>query len=248
MKLYTIITVVLLLLTSCRGSTFDEKKDQSGAQAVANQTKPSNLAQDYNKVVVEEVIQVKGYTYLGVREGNESKWLSVPTMQAEVGEEYYYRGGTPMRNFVSKSLNRTFESILFLEEIKRDPTETSVAKNSQGVSQSADLTNIEVPTVKGGITLKELMTNKEKYAEQEVTISGLVVKYNEAIMRTNWIHIQDGSGEEGEFDLTVTSSARVSVGETVVVKGIVILNKDFGAGYTYEIIIENADVSVVKKG
>jgi hypothetical protein len=169
-------------------------------------------------------------------------------MQAEVGEEYYYRGGTPMRNFVSKSLNRTFESILFLEEIKRDPTETSVAKNSQGVSQSADLTNIEVPTVKGGITLKELMTNKEKYAEQEVTISGLVVKYNEAIMRTNWIHIQDGSGEEGEFDLTVTSSTRVSVGETVVVKGIVTLNKDFGAGYTYKIIIENADVSVVKKG
>ena len=79
-------------------------------------------------------------------------------------------------------------------------------------------------------------------------ISGIVTKYNEAIMNTNWIHIQDGSGDNGTFDLTVTSATKVSVGETIVVKGIVTLDKDFGAGYKYEVIIENASVSVVRKG
>ena len=71
-----------------------------------------------------------------------------------------------------------------------------------------------------------------------------MVKFNANILGTNWIHIQDGTGEKGMNDLTVTSSQRVKVGDTVVIRGRVTVEKDFGAGYKYDVIVENATVTV----
>ena len=88
------------------------------------------------------------------------------------------------------------------------------------------------------------MSNRQKYDQKEVTIRGKVVKYNAAIMNTNWIHIQDGTGLNGAYDLTITSTAKVNIGDTIIVKGEVTLEKDFGAGYKYEVIIENASVTI----
>ena len=59
-------------------------------------------------------------------------------------------------------------------------------------------------------------------------------------MNVNWLHMQDGTEFNGEFDLTVTTAATAQIGDVVTLKGTVTLNKDFGAGYFYTIIIENA--------
>jgi hypothetical protein len=59
-------------------------------------------------------------------------------------------------------------------------------------------------------------------------------------MNVNWFHIQDGSDFNGEFDLTVTSTEEVKIGDIITLQGKVTLNKDFGAGYFYNIIVENA--------
>jgi hypothetical protein len=56
-------------------------------------------------------------------------------------------------------------------------------------------------------------------------------------MDRNWIHLQDGS--KNDFDLVVTSNSFVAEGAKVTLQGTVALNRDFGAGYRYDLILEN---------
>ena len=101
-----------------------------------------------------------------------------------------------------------------------------------------------VEKASGGVTVAEIYGQSAGLAGQNVTLRGRVVKFTPNIMGTNWIHVQDGTGSQGTHDLTVTTSATVQVGDMVVVKGAVTVDKDFGAGYRYAVIIENADVTV----
>jgi type IV pilus biogenesis protein CpaD/CtpE len=97
----------------------------------------------------------------------------------------------------------------------------------------------------GGKTVAEVFAEKDQLAGQPVVLRGKVVKSNPNIMGKNWLHVRDGSGAEGTNDLTVTTSGAVAnVGDTVVVKGAVALNKDFGMGYVYDVIVEDAEVTV----
>ena len=75
--------------------------------------------------------------------------------------------------------------------------------------------------------------------------SGKVVKANSSIMGRNWIHIRDGSGarEKKDDDLTVTTQDGAAVGDIVVVKGVVHVDRDFGAGYSYPVVVEDAKVT-----
>ena len=80
-------------------------------------------------------------------------------------------------------------------------------------------------------------------ATKTVKLRGKVVKFVAQIMGTNWLHVQDGSGEGGTADLTVTTDAMVKVGDVVEIEGPLTVNKDFGAGYKYAAIIEKATVT-----
>ena len=72
-----------------------------------------------------------------------------------------------------------------------------------------------------------------------------VVKVTPEVMGKNWLHLRDGSGsrEKKDDDITVTTTAMAAVGDVVVVRGVVHLDRDFGAGYTYPVIIEDAKVT-----
>ena len=59
-------------------------------------------------------------------------------------------------------------------------------------------------------------------------------------MDRNWIHIQDGTKEGANYDLTITTLDSTSIGNVVVAEGIISLDKDIGAGYNYEVLMENA--------
>jgi predicted acyltransferase (DUF342 family) len=83
------------------------------------------------------------------------------------------------------------------------------------------------------------VANKADYSSKEFEIKGAVVKVNEQVMGKNWVHIQDGTGVGGNFDLTITTQADVEVGDVVTFKGKLTLEKDFGAGYFYEVIMED---------
>jgi len=102
-----------------------------------------------------------------------------------------------------------------------------------------------IATADGGKTIAEVFAEKDQLAGQAVVIRGRVVKTNPGIMGRNWLHIRDGSGAEGTNDLTVTTiDVLPDVGDTVLVTGAIEVNKDFGMGYHYAVIIEDADVVV----
>ena len=65
-------------------------------------------------------------------------------------------------------------------------------------------------------------------------------------MNRNWVHLQDGTGTPGANDLTVTTADAAKVGDTVLVNGTLVFNKDFGHGYKYEVLLQDAKLTVEK--
>ncbi|MFZ5875940.1 MAG: OB-fold nucleic acid binding domain-containing protein [Nitrospirota bacterium] len=101
------------------------------------------------------------------------------------------------------------------------------------------------PTMAGDTKVKNIETlfaQKDKLSGQHIQISGKVVKVNNGIMGKNFFHLQDGSGNAPANDLTVTTQEMVKVGDQVTVTGLVTVNRDFGAGYSYPLILEEATV------
>lgn len=104
-----------------------------------------------------------------------------------------------------------------------------------------DLTGIA--RAEGGKTVAEIFEQKDALAGKEVVLRAKVVKVNLGIMGRNWFHLRDGTKTStGIDDLTVTSSGVAEVGATVVARGRVTLNKDFGFGYRYEVLIEDTTI------
>lgn len=92
----------------------------------------------------------------------------------------------------------------------------------------------------------DLYAKKDKLNGKKVSVKGKVVKFSPAIMGKNWIHLQDGSGKQGTNDITITTDQKTTIGEIISVTGTLITNKDFGAGYKYEVIIEEAKIKTVQ--
>jgi hypothetical protein len=108
-------------------------------------------------------------------------------------------------------------------------------------------TNIDFADIKkaeGGKSVAELYAEKDSLSGKKVTVRGKVVKFSASIMGKNWIHLQDGTGGKDTNDLTVTTSATAAVDDTVVVTGVIAADKDFGYGYKYDVILEDATVTV----
>jgi hypothetical protein len=114
------------------------------------------------------------------------------------------------------------------------------------VKPSAEIDLAGIAKAEGGKTVAEVYAEKDALANTKVTVRGKVVKTNAGIMGKDWLHVRDGSGADGTNDLTVTAApgAGPKVGDTVVVTGTVVLNKDFGMGYQYPVMVEGAEVKV----
>jgi hypothetical protein len=98
--------------------------------------------------------------------------------------------------------------------------------------------NIAIEPCADCITIGKLLADKESYSGKVIKVKGQVTKYNPEIMGKNWVHIQDGTEFQDGFDLTITTDARVTPGEIVTFQGRIVLNKDFGYGYTYKVLME----------
>lgn len=197
-----------------------------------------------HKVVAKEVFHTSMYTYLFVKEGDKTYWLAIPKMDdAKVGETYFHFGGMEMKDFKSKELNRTFASVYFMDQLSRTaempkPKAMTVPEHGKKSAPTRIATTIKQPA--GAISIAELYRDKAKYAGKTVKIKAEVVKFNDKIMGKNWIHIQDGTNSGNDYDLTVTLKSAVNVGDVVTVQGKISLDKDFGSGYFFRVIMEDA--------
>ncbi len=217
---------------------------------------PSTVASaDGRSGKVTETMNAAGYTYVNVDTGSETFWAAAPAFDVEVGDPVVVPDGMPMQDFHSSALNRDFDVVYFVDQVN---VSGGVSGGDDGNSASLDMPadhppvtvaetdlsagEIEVP--EGGRSVGDIIAAGEDLDGETVTFRGRVVKYNANIMGSNWLHVQDGTGSPGQNDLTVTTNDVVSVGDIVTVTGILATDKDFGAGYQYDVIVEGAHVTV----
>lgn len=205
--------------------------------------------------VAEEVLQTSKYTYIRAMVNGTDTWLAATKMDAKVGATYYFTGGLPMADFESKELKRKFTEVLFLDNISTDPkavtpvqeVESNVNTQDGSVQSKGSNIELEKKTVdikhgKGELTVAEMLQNRKNYAGKVVRLKGEVTKFNAGIMGKNWIHLQDGTDFKGKFDLTVTTNETVNEGDKISVEGMITIDKDFGYGYFYEVLMEDAKI------
>ena len=117
---------------------------------------------------------------------------------------------------------------------------------SEGAKAPVPSEPIKVDKAKGAdaYTVSETYEKAGKLDKKTVSVRGKVVKVSKGIMGKNWVHLQDGSGDAGKGtnNLVVTTQDVPKVGDVVTAKGILYKDKDFGAGYLYKVIVEEATV------
>jgi len=202
----------------------------------------------YNReVVVDEIHQTGSYTYLQVTENNEQYWMAVTLADVKKGSTYYFSEIMEMNDFYSKELDRNFESIFFVGNFSDKPIpaqpQTMQSAPQTGIRPEIQKQDLSIEPVDGSISLAELYERRLELNGQTVKVVGQVAKFNPSIMSRNWVHIQDGTGTEEFFDLTVTTQDMVSPGDIILFEGKITLQKDFGSGYYYEILMEEAKAS-----
>ena len=224
---------------------------------------------------VAETFDASDYTYVRLEKGGETVWAAGPKNKVDVGEELGVTLAMPMKDFKSTSLDRTFDTLYFVQAFDRDGSgmaggdphgmgggsgdphsgmdmggmmggEQDPDAKARTMAPTTDLSLEGIQKATGGQTIGEVWAEKTSLAGKPVVVRGKVVKYNGGIMGKNWLHIQDGTGDKAKstHDLTVTSDAAAKVGDVVVVSGMLVTDKDFGAGYAYDAIIEDANVTV----
>lgn len=198
---------------------------------------------------VAETMDAGGYTYARLQPASgEDVWIASTEFTAAPGEQLTVSLDMPVLNFESKTLQRTFPVVYFVAGVGRggQPPANGQAPPSMMTSHGAPAAPQAPvqPTAppKGGIAIAEVLARRASLAGTVITVRGTVVKVNEQIMGRNWIHLQDGSGSasDGTHDLTITTTALVNTGDVVTFTGVVAVDRDFGAGYVYPVILENA--------
>lgn len=205
---------------------------------------PQTQVSSAHEVVVQEVIQVSEYTYLRVKEGTNEYWIAAPKADIKEGTVITFNKSMEMKNFESKELKRKFDSILFVDNLD---AKLGTGSMNTPIKPNIEKENIKIEKPADAITIAELFANPSKYENKIVKIKGKVVKLNSGIMNKNWLHIQDGTSYKNDFDLTVTSNQLAGKDEIITVTGRIILNKDFGYGYSYKILMEDASIDGAKK-
>lgn len=242
----SIVLTVCLMAATLPLHAADEPKTASAADALTPQTFTGKVL---------ETMNVATYTYVLVDTGKAKNWAAAPQFPVKVGDTVTINSGMPMPNYHSKSLNRDFEMIYFsggasvagTEGATAAPSAMELPKGHPPIGAASAQPTMDfsgIKPAKGGKTVAIINTDRAKLNGKTVSVRGKVVKYNDGIMGKNWLHIRDGSGSEGNNDLTVTTATEAKVGDVVLVSGRVVTDRDFGAGYKYGVIIENAEVAV----
>ncbi|MFT7860070.1 MAG: GW dipeptide domain-containing protein [Sulfurimonas sp.] len=175
-----------------------------------------------------------GYTYMKVDDGKNKYWIAMTQRDVKKGSKISFTEQGWMKNFHSKTLDRTFDNILFAGDIAAKPAQQQV-KYKPNIFKSpykqADT-----------ITIAESFKNRDKYVGKTVTVRGKVTKVSQQIMGKNWVHVQDGTRFSNMDDLVFTTKDNTpKAGDVITAQGTLVKDKDFGYGYFYPVIIEESN-------
>jgi len=263
------LSAVLLVAVAVAGCKKSEPpaapQGASGPIAEAAAPAAAQAASTTVKGKIVEKLDAPPYSYLKLQSGKEEMWAAVPKTDLKKGDDATVVGAMPMNGFESKTLNRKFDVVFFgtLEgaagaapaaagapgqpAMGSDTSPAGMAAQHANVAKGpVDVGDVKVDKATGpdARTVAEIHAQRTALKEKPVTLRGKVVKYNAGIMGKNWLHLRDGSGkaDKADNDITVTTQDAAAVGDVVTVKGVVRVDKDFGAGYAYPVIVEDAKV------
>ena len=247
--------MIALIMMIGAGAAFAANEKPASEPAVKKPSIKPMQQEDSGNISgkVVETMNAAGYTYVCVEKNGKKTWVAVPEMKVTVGSKMSFLPGAVMPNFTSKTLNRTFDSIVFSGGPVAaggqaapgmpagDPTHAGSKANVASLDK-----NIKVEKAAGdnAYTISEIYAKSTALINKQVAVKGKVVKFSQGIMGKNWVHIQDGSGDQqkGTHNLVATTQDTAAVGDIVTVTGTVAKDKDFGAGYFYKAIIEDAKI------
>lgn len=267
--------MVLVVLAGCakQPAAPAEKPAAPAAPPVASASGivPAAPAQALTTVsgTILETMDASDYTYMRLKTESGETWAAVNKTKVAKGDTVTVVNAMSMDGFQSKTLNRTFDKILFgvlgkpgeaVAALPQAPMvsghqpaagaaappskEQMAAQHGQAAGGPEDVPDLKVPKAEGtnAKTVAELWAQRAALKGKEVAVKAKVVKVTAGVMGKNWLHLRDGSGskEKRDNDLTVTTDATAKVGDVVTVTGAVSVDKDFGAGYAYPVILENA--------
>ncbi len=265
MRSFFCFALALTMLGACsRVSPGTKAAEQPSSQQppAGTQAGSPSTAKTVSGTVVES-IDTASYTYVRVKTGEGEVWAATAQFKVAPGDRVVVPLEMPMRDFHSPTLKRDFPLIYFTSHIDREgetkPTLMPGHEPAQaspmgghppvgnapppGAASPVVVTKIEPPA--GGLSIADVWARRTALAGKTVTVRGTVVKFNGGILDTNWLHIQDGSGDAkaGTHDLTITSQGVAKVGDVITATGRLTTNKDLGSGYSYGAIIENATIA-----
>jgi hypothetical protein len=208
--------------------------DQKKAKEV-QQNDPGKI---YGKVT--DIIDVTGYTYAEVDTGKEKVWAAGPVTPLKKGDMISFSTNMPMQNFHSKSIGRDFPVIYFINRYHTGEEASTAGPAHPLPKQQISKPIKGINKVEGGYTIAEIYNDKSNLNGKTIRVRGQVSKFSANIMGKNWLHIRDSSTLD---DLTVTSDGVAAVDDVVIAEGKLELDKDYGYGYLYPVIIEQASIS-----
>jgi len=245
MKLRTIVAAMMFSLAI---SSLSLAMPEMAPSPAADPAKSPVIA---GKVL--EVIYSSGYTYLLLDIDGFNDWVAIPEIHVTVGEEIELNAGVQMGEFKSKPLNRTFKQIIFSSGPTEKYNEKRKAGAHKGVnmnepapgkkkSEDAIVEGLKVEKAKGenAYNLTEVFDKRAELQDKIISVRGQVVKVTTGVMNRNWVHIKDGTGDNGANKLVVTTKNTPEIGEILTFTGVFHNNVDFGGGYQYGIIMEDA--------
>ena len=194
---------------------------------------------------VLETMDAAGFTYMRLKTAKGEVWTAVRAVPMKVGAQVTVENGMTMKNFESKTLKRSFPTILLgdLAGASR-ATGGNMASPHATAPAAPDAPDVKVEKAKGANarTVAEIITKSAEFKDKPVLVRAKVVKYNGGIMGKNWVHLRDGSGSaaDNSNDIIVTTADQAKVGDVVNAEGLVRTDKNFGSGYAYKVMIEDA--------
>ncbi len=261
-RLAKVLGIVVTLALTAAGQAANATPQTEPSKPSSAEKPTEDTSALSGKVV--ETMNAGGYTYVLLEKNGKKSWIAVPQIKATVGQDIASQPGIEMANFPSKTLNRTFEKIYFSggllkpqagnknEEAVKDAhggksLEELKGKEAPSIPSTAPVAdNVKVDKANGSnaYTVAELYEKKDALDKQKVVVRGKVVKVSSGIMGKTWVHLRDGSGsaEQKTNNLVVTTQDDPAVGDVVTASGTMYKDKDFGAGYLYALIMEEASL------
>jgi len=192
-----------------------------------------------------ETMNAAGYTYMRLGTPQGEVWTAVRETNVKKGATVTVEAQMIAEKFQSNALHRTFDKLvmgMLADAPSREATASPMSSAAKHMTSAANIGDVNVEKADGGKTIAETWAMRNELKDKPVTIRGKVVKFLGGIMGKNWMHLRDGSGSraEGNDDITVTTQEVAKVGDVVTITGTVHIDQDFGAGYVYPVIVEDA--------